>query len=354
MQMKNSLSKLVIILIVPIVVLVHSCKKDKTEVTPPPTTTNSDITYNAAYVVNGGSNSISVIDISTNEVKKTIALANVMWPHHISINTTKTKVAIGVPGMDLSGGHGNINNSGMTGMIAIYDAIKGTELKMINLSMMNHNAAFSPNGTEIWTSLMDSMGIVQVYDANTYQLKSTIHVGMMPAEVTFSFDGSMAFVANGMSNDVTAINVANKTVMATITVGQEPVGAWQGSNNKMYVDNEMGQSISVIDVSTMSVEETVNLGFMPGMAAYQADMNELWVSDPDNGKVHYWKRSGNAWVHDGVFSTGAGTHAIVFKGMTAYISNQLAGTVSVIDVMMHTKIKDITVGTKPNGMVIKQ
>ncbi len=333
-----------------VVAFITSCKKDKVD----DGTGSNDITYNAAYVVNGGSNSISVIDLLTNEVKRTIAFSGVMWPHHISINSAKTKIAIGVPGMDLSGGHDSINNTGMTGMIGVYDAVTGTELKMINLSMMNHNSVFSPNGTEIWTALMDSMGTVAVYDAANYTLKNTINVGMMPAEVTFSSDGLMAFVANGMSDDVTAINVINKNIMATIPVGMGPVGAWVGSNNKMYVDNEAGQTISVIDVATIMVEETVTLGFMPGMAAYNSTMNELWVTDPDNSKVHYWTRNGSTWMHGGEIITGAGAHAIAFSGMVAYITNQMAGTVSVIDVMAHSKSKDITVGTKPNGIAIKQ
>jgi YVTN family beta-propeller protein len=342
--MKNRIVLSISSAVVLLVFILSSCQK---------TQSSNDINYKAAYVVNGGSNSISVIDLSSNEVKKTISLPNVMWPHHISINRLKTMIAIGVPGMDLSGGHSGINNAGMTGMVAVYDAVKGTELKMINLSMMNHNAAFSPDGSEIWSALMDTMGTVKVYDANTYTLKTTINVGMMPAEITFSADGTMAFVANGMSNDVTAINVTSKAVITTIPVGMEPVGAWTGSDNKMYVDNEMGQTISVIDVSSMTVTATINLGFMPGMAAYNGTMSELWVSDPDNGKVHWWTKSGNTYAHGGEVATGAGAHAIAFNQMTVYITNQLAGSVSVLDVNTHTKLKDISVGIKPNGITLK-
>ncbi|MBC7450513.1 MAG: hypothetical protein H7259_03395, partial [Cytophagales bacterium] len=40
-------------------------------------------------------------------------------------------------------------------------------------------------------------------------------------------------------------------------------------------------------------------------------------------------------------------------GMTAYITNQSANSVSVADVMNHTETKEIGVGTKPNGITIK-
>lgn len=329
------------------ILFISSCKKDSSS--------SSSIDYTAAYVVNGGGNSISVIRLSDNTVTKTISLANIAFPHHINLSPDNSKIALGIPGMDFSLGHMG-GMMGMTGKVLVLDAKTGTATKVVELPIMNHNSIFSANGKELWTAQMDSMGTVLVYDAATYTLKNTITVGMMPAEVTFSNDGTMAFVANGMSNDVTIIDVATKAVMATVAVGTNPVGAWTGSDNKMYVDNEDGQSISVISVASMSVVETIPLGFMPGMATYLGSMKELWVSDPSNGKVHWWvwDNSMSMYMHGGEIATGAGAHAIAFNGMTAYVTNQTAGTVSVCDVMAHTKTKDISVGSKPNGIVIKQ
>lgn len=348
-----------------IAVLISSCKmSDNMKMNP--TTTPLNIDYPAAYIINGGSNSVSVIKLSDNTVTATLDLTKismsgmadmatgVTWPHHIYINPTKTQLAIGVPGMDLSGGHsGGMMN--MTGKIALVDAITGKVTKVIDLPITNHNAAFSPNGTEIWTSQMQEMGTVLVYDANTYALKKTIEVKMHPAEVTFSSDGTMAFVANGGSDTVTVINVSDKMVMGQIAVGDDPVGAWTGADGNMYVDNEAGKSITVIKVSDMSVVTTISLGFMPGMAAYNNGMSELWVTDPDNGKVHWYTKSGTTYTNGGEFATGAGAHAIAYTsdGMTAYITNQSAGSISVVDVMNHTESKEIIVGTKPNGITIK-
>ncbi|WP_315815208.1 hypothetical protein [Paraflavitalea speifideaquila] len=84
----------------------------------------------------------------------------------------------------------------------------------------------------------------------------------------------------------------------------------------------------------------------------------MWVTDPDNAKVHYWSWNvaTSQWVHAGAFAAGAGAHATAFTadGNTAYVTNQMAASVSVIDVGSHTRIKDITVGKKPNGITIKQ
>lgn len=319
-----------------------------------------NIDYPAAYIVNGEDATVSVVKLSTNEVTGTIALMGtgsdmIMWPHHISSH--QNHLAIGVPGMDLSAGHSGLNTSGMNGKLLIVDALNGSIVKNITLPLMNHNTIYSPNGNEIWVPQMDMNGKVLVYNASTNALINTINVGMMPAELTFSSDGTKAYVANGDDDSITVINTETKAIITTITVGDNPVGAWTGSNAKMYVDNEDGQTISVIDVATNSVDETITLGFMPGIASYNGPKNELWVSDPMAGKVHYWTWDAgmNMWMHGSSFNTGAGAHAIAFTtdGNTAYITNQTANTVSVVNPTTHTVTKTINVGKKPNGIVIK-
>lgn len=328
-----------------------------------------NINYPAAYVVSAEGNSLSVIDLSTQQVKETISFGDasmshsgnmamndmIMWPHHIYLSPDGSKLGVGVPGMDLSAGHAG-GMAGMKGRVLVVNPKTGVTTANQQTPVMNHNAVFSSDGSEIWTSQMDQAGKVLVYNATTLALKNTITVGMEPAEVTMSVDGQYAFVANGMSNTVTVIKVADKSVVKTIPVGDDPVGAWPGADGKMYVDNEKGQSISVIDIATLSVVETVKLGFTPGYAAYHPTRNELWVSQAGTGnKVAIFERMNGGWMKMGEVVTGLDAHAIVFTkdGSTAYVTNQGASTVSVVDVQTRTRKQDITVGKKPNGIVLK-
>jgi YVTN family beta-propeller protein len=122
----------------------------------------------------------------------------------------------------------------------------------------------------------------------------------------------------------------------------------------MYVDNEDGQTVSIIEVKSLKVVETVVLGFMPGFVAYKGDRKEMWVTDPKAGKVHWWTKDANEkMIYAGAFTTAAGSHAIAFKDMTAYVTNQEAASVSIVDVMQHKVTKTIPVGKKPNGLVIR-
>jgi YVTN family beta-propeller protein len=314
-----------------------------------------NIDYPAAYVVNGQDNNISVIQLSTNKVTETIGLKNVVAPHHISLSPDKNTLAVAITSTDLSGGHGGHGSSGNY-KVLIIDAKTGLITKTIDLPKMPHNGAFNTAGTELWIGQADAnAGTVLIYNTADWSLKQTIAVGKNPSEVTFSTDGAYVFVANTGSASVTVINANTKVIRATLMVGADPVGAWPATNGKMYVDNETAKTISVIDVASATVTETINLGFKPGYAAYHSGTNELWVSDATNGKAVIYQRSGGTWVKKSEVITGTDAHAIAFNSDLglAYITNQGSHTITVLNATTYAKVLNIPVGKMPNGIIVR-
>jgi len=337
-----------------------------TSAEPPTSVAIAAVTTDALYIVNGEDASISVVDPGAGTVLGTIALKNIAFPHHIYLSPDRSRLAVAVPGHDLSGGHGAASapagehgggHSGAAapaGAVLLLDASTGATLASRRLDASNHNAAFSPDGRELWTAQLTDAGTVLVLDATTLATKQTIPVGKVPAEVTFTPDGKYAFVANGTSNDVTVIDVGTKAVVKTIPVDREPVGAWPGADGMMYVDCEVGKTIKAIDPKTLEVVRTYNLGFTPGYAAVPPSRtDELWLTDVDAGKVVFNKTTADAKVAD--IATGAGSHAIAFApdGKTGFITNQLAGSFSIIDAATRKVKATIPVGKKPNGIVYR-
>jgi YVTN family beta-propeller protein len=327
----------------------HAIDHGGTDGGPPSSMPISAITHDALFVVNGGDASLTVINTETNEAVATILLQNAKFPHHVSLSGDRKTLVLAVPGMDLSAGHGGGTHA-MKGVVMVMDALTGATAKSRVLDQMNHNASLGPSETEIWTSQMAAPGTVLVLDAVSLDTKKTLAVGDQPAEVTFSPDGRNAFVANGGSASVSVIDTTTHAVVKTITVGEDPVGAWQGSNGIAYVDNEKAMTLTAIDTQTLEVKTTYDLGFMPGMAALSPDGN-LWVTDAENGKLVIMMADSDTKI--GEVPTAAGAHAIAFSGdkKTGYISNQMAASVSVIDIATQKVTKTISVGVKPNGMV---
>lgn len=345
-----------------IVFIVVSCKKNNENPIEENHNNHSsnnnslNINYNAAYIVNGSSNTISVLRLSDNVITETISLNGATFPHHIYLNPAKTKLAIAITGKDLSAGHLGHGGSVSGQKIQIIDVVTGNIDKEIVVSKLPHNAIYNLTGTELWIPQGDSvLGTVMVYKTSDWTLQNTINVGRLPSEVTFSHDGSKAYVANTKDGTVDIIDPSTKLSVQTLSTGITPVGAWPGSNGKMYVDNEGSQSVSEIDVSTNTITATINLGYTPAYVAYNSVNSELWVSDATNGRVVYYSLVSGIWTLQGNITTGANAHAIAFSldNSKAYVTNQDANTISIINTTTHSIISTLNVGSKPNGIILK-
>lgn len=86
----------------------------------------------------------------------------------------------------------------------------------------SHGIGVSPDGRTVWaTSRMNS----RVYVYSRYpelKLMASVRVGTDPDWVTFTPDGKFAYIANAVSNTVTAIDTNTFEAVATIPVGEAP------------------------------------------------------------------------------------------------------------------------------------
>lgn len=316
------------------------------------------INFHAAYVVNGGSNSISVIDLNTLTVQRTIPLnENGKYPHHISLSPDRKKIAIATPEFDFTQSHDSLHKvTNKKGGIVIINARTGKTERTLPLPKANFNAAFSNDNTEIWSAVVTHSGEMYVFDANSGAQKSIISLGSDPTEVVFSKNGNYAFVALEESSFLLTVDAKLKQVKKFIKVDPFPTNVWSGNNGNIYVENKHLKTISVIDEKTLEVNEFVDLKFKPGQIAYNKSLNELWICQAGEDKVACFERNNNAWVLKSTITTGQDTHAIAFSAddKIAYVVNQKENTVSVIDAGKHQKMKDISVGQLPNGIVLRE
>ena len=392
--------KLIVLCAVIYTVILASCTKNGGFNNPD----NSPVNYDALYVVNREGNSLSVINLTSDKVQKTINLGssgtmmgggmmngnstyNNMWPYHVSLSPDKSKLAITEPGMDFDGGYemmqATTSSGGMGGMgdmgsnnyhhhngnsttditdvmqmqgnILILDAVSGDLIKGITLEGMPYDAVFSPDGKELWTALMMPTGKVKVFNTDSYTLMSSITVGNMSAGVVFSDDGKKVFIANGISGSVTVIDAATKLVIDTIVSPPGTVGVFPGMNGMVYTDNEKTNTIGIINTMTNMMSDSIHLGFFPGMVSRDSIMNQMWVSDPDGAKIHFWTQSGINYMYGGSVPVGSGAGAMIFSknGETCYVTNQSDNSVSVVDVLGHKEKMKISVGARPNGLIIR-
>jgi DNA-binding beta-propeller fold protein YncE len=149
--------------------------------------------------------------------------------------------------------------------------------------------AFSPDGSELWaTLLMNTKRGVSVFDATTRQKKADIDLGHAGGvEIVFSRDGTKAYVSQMETAKIFTIDVASKKVVnATSTKSSwtkvlelSPDGA------TLYASNWLGDSVSEIDLVRGRVKRKIKTVATPRGLYATRDGKYLYIAGFDKGEL---------------------------------------------------------------------
>ncbi|MGJ8604807.1 MAG: YVTN family beta-propeller repeat protein [Marivita sp.] len=118
------------------------------------------------------------------------------------------------------------------GTISVFDVATQTEKAKIEFDVANiHPDRVQPVGFEFTTGdthafvALGPSNHVAVVNAETYEVEDYILVGRRVWHMDFNRDRSLLFTTNGVSGDVTVIDVASRKAIKSIKVGRFPWGA---------------------------------------------------------------------------------------------------------------------------------
>lgn len=113
--------------------------------------------------------------------------------------------------------------------------------------------AVNPKNDEVYVANSGSAS-VSVIDAKTNRVTATIPVHKAPSSIDVDSDGARAYVANTGSNSVSVVDLKIWREIASVSVGEEPVAARIAPDGRtLVVANRASNSVSVIDAQTMKV-----------------------------------------------------------------------------------------------------
>lgn len=312
--------------------------------------------FKKAYVVNGGSRSISVIDLDNQSLASTfeIKTSSDRFPHHVYLDPTGKFLAIANPAYDFSKGHTALHGITMPGGIIKMDSESGNTLADIDIPMVNHNVVFSPDGSEMWTAKMSHSGKVLVFDSASGDLKNEITVDADPSEVIFSSDGKYGLVTCGESTFLNVIDVSTKELFKQIKVDNYPSNVWPGFDNVVLVSNMTRKSVNFVDLNSMTVTDFVDLDFMPGYVVFNKVLGELWICNSMMNAVNIFKKTDGKWIQASMIKSEGDPHMVKFyqNEEKALLINQKANSLKFIDTKTKTIEKEFLVGDKPNGIAV--
>jgi YVTN family beta-propeller protein len=142
--------------------------------------------------------------------------------------------------------------NGASDSVSVIDPNSDTVVATIPVGNDPEGVAVSPAGPEagdIYVTNFDD-GTVSVIDPNTDTVIDTVTVGTDPNAVAVSSESADVYVTNGGSDSVSVIDPNTDTVIDTVTVGTDPNGVAISSAGPeagdIYVTNNGDDTVSVI------------------------------------------------------------------------------------------------------------
>lgn len=191
---------------------------------------------------------------------------------------------------------------------------------------------------------------VSVIDLASNSVIATIDVGTRPQGVGVHPDGEKVYIMNFFSNDVSVIDVASNTVEATIDVGLSPIGtAFNADGSRLYVTNSSDNNISVINTATNAVVNTITTGRIPWGIALSPDDSKIYIANQSDDNVSVINANTGATITSigvqnipyDVALSADGTKMYVGNASGLDINNSTQGAINIIDISTDVVIETI-------------
>jgi YVTN family beta-propeller protein len=198
-----------------------------------------------AYVSNEESNTLSVIDRSTDRVVDVVGVGN--RPKGIVVSPDTSRAFV-------------VNSHSHT--LTVLDVKNNRVLHTVNLEIGGRpsDLVITPDGETLYVT-NTFLNTVSAIDSVSFQTLETIPVGRRPVALALDSKGARLLVANHGSNTVSVIDTRNNRVTTTISVEFKP--AWIAINPtaaQAFVVHLRSPLLSIISLSTLRVTRTTNIG----------------------------------------------------------------------------------------------
>ena len=142
-----------------------------------------------------------------------------------------------------------ISNGG-SNTVTVLDLIHLRQERVIAVGNNPTGIAASPTRNEVYAVNTDSDS-VSVINAETNVVAASIPVGKRPYLIDVDHLGERAYVANSGSNNVSVIDLATRRSIATAAAGEGPGEARIAPDNRtLVVSNRLSNSVSILDAQT--------------------------------------------------------------------------------------------------------
>ncbi|MBJ7379253.1 MAG: beta-propeller fold lactonase family protein [Polynucleobacter sp.] len=292
-----------------------------------------------AVILNSGDASLSLIDIVSRQVTKTIPIGK--EPHHLMVTPDgKTLLVANAAGND----------------IALLNPVTGDITGRIPKIIDPYQIGYSPDN-QWFVAAGNRLDRVDIYAANPangtdLRLIKAIPVGKTPSHIAFTSDSKTAFVTLQDSAEIAAIDLASQTVLWKMPTGPVPAGLWMTPKDQYLLVGITGADyVQVIDWRNQ--RELKKIITAKGAHNFRplGDRKHVFVSNRVASSISLLNMQTLEKVGD-ITGLPAGPDDMELSqdGKTLWVTLRFAKKVGVIDVPTMKLITTIPVGRSPHGV----
>lgn len=206
------------------------------------------------YVSNEDEGAVSFIDSANGKVLKSIKVGK--EPEGVKVSADGKTLYV---------------TSEVASLVHVIDVASASIVKNVKVGKRPRRMAFTPDGRELWiTNELDAS--VSIIDTATravvgsvkFEVKGARSEDITPVGIQMSRDGKRAFVALGRANHVAFVDVPQRKVTNLVLVGKR---AWNVTLDKaearLYVVNGLSDDVTVVDVAAAKPIKSIPVGRVP-------------------------------------------------------------------------------------------
>jgi len=309
-------------------------------------------THDRVYTANQVSNTVSVVDPSTNKFLGEISLGkpypNVLSPlyrgqslvHGLRYSPEKKMLAVVSIG----------SNS-----VTLVSTATNKVIKTIYVGRSPHEPTFTPDSKQIWTSIRGE-AYVSIIDVPSMKEIRKVEVADGPGMISFSPDGKKAYVCSSFTPELDIINTTTYQIIKRIPVVSpfspniftSPDGKWVAMTHK-----DVGK-VTVIDAKTLSVHKVLTTGPITNHVTFSKVNGNLkmLVTVGGENKVRVFDVASDFKQTDTV-NVGNLPHGLwpSADGKLMYVGLEYGDQVQGIDLLTIKVLPTVKIGQSPQALV---
>ena len=243
----------------------------------------------------------------------------------------------------------------LLGVIRLGDPVPGALSPLYKGQLLVHGLGYSPDGKTLAVVSIASNSVALI-DTATNRLKKVIYVGRAPHEAFFTPDGRELWVAVRGEDYISVIDPVQMKEIRRVTLANGPGMTMFGADGKYaFVCSSFTPELAVIDVASHAIVKRVPQAtpFCPNIAV-SPENDEVWITLKDSGKVQVYDAK-PPFQEKALLDTGPITNHVNFvnnrNGKFAYVTIGGLGEVKVFRRGSTPQlVATIPVGELPHGI----